>query len=66
MEFQPQKGGLALLRVDDVAGAREELEAKGVEFSGDTMDSGVCHMAIFKDPDGNELVLHQRYAPYTG
>jgi predicted enzyme related to lactoylglutathione lyase len=65
MEFQPQKNGLALLRVDDVAAARQELEAKGVEFVGETVDTGVCHMATFKDPDGNELVLHRRYAPYA-
>jgi hypothetical protein len=34
-----------------------------VEFIADTIDSGVCHMAFFKDPDGNELLLHHRYAP---
>ena len=39
------------------------LEAKGVEFAGDTFDSGVCHMAFFSDPDGNALMLHRRYAP---
>jgi catechol 2,3-dioxygenase-like lactoylglutathione lyase family enzyme len=51
------------LRVADVAEARTELEAKGVQFEGDTFDSGVCHMAFFKDPDGNQLMLHRRYAP---
>ena len=64
LEFHPIKNGLALLRVDDVAVARAELEAKGVEFIADTFDTGVCHMAPFKDPDGNELTLHKRYAPY--
>jgi catechol 2,3-dioxygenase-like lactoylglutathione lyase family enzyme len=64
MEFYAMKNGLALLRVDDVARAREELEAKGVEFFGETLDTGVCHMAFFRDPDGNELTLHKRYAPY--
>ena len=49
--------------MDDVEAARGELEAKGVEFAADTMDSGVCHMAFFKDPDGNALMLHHRYAP---
>jgi len=63
-EFEPNKNGIALLRVDDVDAARTELEEKGVEFTGDTFDTGVCHMAIFRDPDGNELVLHKRYAPY--
>ena len=51
------------LHVDDVAAARAELEAKGVEFLGDTFDTGVCHMALFRDPDGNDLMLHHRYAP---
>ena len=64
MEFAPQKNAHPALHVDDVAAARTELEAKGVEFNGDTFDTGVCHMAIFADPDGNHLMLHRRYAPY--
>jgi catechol 2,3-dioxygenase-like lactoylglutathione lyase family enzyme len=60
--FAPSPAGLAL-RVPDVAAARAELEAKGVEFQGETHDTGVCHMAFFKDPDGNALMLHRRYAP---
>jgi predicted enzyme related to lactoylglutathione lyase len=51
------------LRVDDVQAARSELESRGVSFVMDTIDSGVCHMAIFLDPDGNALTLHRRYAP---
>jgi len=51
------------LHVDDVAAARSELEERGVEFSADTFDTGVCHMAFFSDPDGNALMLHHRYAP---
>lgn len=61
--FAPQKNAHIALHVDDVAAARAELEAKGVEFAGDTIDSGVCHMAFFTDPDGNDLMLHCRYAP---
>jgi predicted enzyme related to lactoylglutathione lyase len=63
-EFGPQKNGIALFHVEDVEAARNELEAKGVEFRGETFDTGVCHMATFSDPDGNQLVLHKRYAPY--
>jgi catechol 2,3-dioxygenase-like lactoylglutathione lyase family enzyme len=62
VEFQPNKAGFAL-RVPDVAQARSTLEAGGVEFRGDTVDTGVCHMAFFTDPDGNYLILHRRYAP---
>jgi len=60
--FAPSPAGLAL-RVQDVAAARAALEAKGVEFDGETIDTGVCHMAFFRDPDGNALMLHRRYAP---
>jgi catechol 2,3-dioxygenase-like lactoylglutathione lyase family enzyme len=51
------------LRVPDVAETRKELEGRGVEFDGEVLDTGVCHMAFFKDPDGNQLMLHRRYAP---
>ena len=64
MQFAPQKNAHPALHVDDVAAARQELEGKGVEFNGDTFDTGVCHMAFFSDPDGNDLMLHSRYAPY--
>ena len=58
----PHDAGFAL-RVPDVHEARKELESKGVVFNGDVLDTGVCHMAFFADPDGNQMVLHRRYAP---
>ena len=63
MPFAPQKNAHPALHVDDVAASRAELEAKGVEFTGEIFDTGVCHMAFFVDPDGNDLMLHCRYAP---
>ena len=60
--FEPNTAGFAL-RVPDVPAARAELEAHGVEFLGETVDTGVCLMAFFRDPDGNVLILHRRYAP---
>jgi catechol 2,3-dioxygenase-like lactoylglutathione lyase family enzyme len=66
MTFAPQKNAHPALHVDDVAAARGELEAKGVEFFGEILDTGVCHMAFFTDPDGNDLMLHNRYKPYDG
>ena len=51
------------LHVDDVAAARAALEGRGVQFQGEILDTGVCHMAFFADPDGNALMLHHRYAP---
>ena len=63
MQFAPQKNAHPALHVDDMAASRAELEAKGVVFAGETLDTGVCKMALFTDPDGNDLMLHSRYAP---
>src|SRR5215210_3674331 len=57
-EYSPGNCWVAL-QVDDVAAARAELEEKGVTFH-QSFDSGVCHQAIFSDPDGNTLILHHR------
>jgi catechol 2,3-dioxygenase-like lactoylglutathione lyase family enzyme len=62
LRFAPNEAGFAI-RVSDVCAARAELEAKGVEFLAETWDSGVCHFAAFRDPDGNTIILHRRYAP---
>ncbi len=62
LEHHPLRHQIAL-HVDDVAAARKTLEQRGVEFSGDIFDTGVCHMAFFEDPEGNALMLHHRYAP---
>ncbi len=59
--FQPNIAGLAL-RVSDVAAAVEEARAGGAEVIG-IEDTGVCHMGFVRDPDGNVLILHRRYAP---
>jgi catechol 2,3-dioxygenase-like lactoylglutathione lyase family enzyme len=59
--FVPNENGIAL-RVEDVESAVEEVRVKGAEVIG-IQDSGVCHMGFVKDPDGNVLILHRRYAP---
>jgi predicted enzyme related to lactoylglutathione lyase len=64
MQFAPQKNGHLALHVDDVAATRAALEEQGVSFVAPTIDTGVCHMALFTDPDGNDLMLHHRYAPH--
>jgi catechol 2,3-dioxygenase-like lactoylglutathione lyase family enzyme len=64
LPFVANEAGFAV-RVADVAEARAELEAEGVEFIAETWDSGVCHFAPFRDPDGNTVILHRRYAPRT-
>jgi catechol 2,3-dioxygenase-like lactoylglutathione lyase family enzyme len=71
--WEPERDGLPFvantagfaIRVADVGVARAELEARGVEFVAETWDSGVCRFAAFRDPDGNTLILHRRYAPRT-
>ncbi len=65
LEFQANNHPLEL-RVDDFEAAKAELASRGVEFEGDTLDSGVCFQAFFADPDGNALAIHHRYAPTKG
>jgi catechol 2,3-dioxygenase-like lactoylglutathione lyase family enzyme len=60
-DFVPNTAGVAL-RVPDVGSAVEEMRAAGAEILG-IEDTGVCHMGFVKDPDGNVLILHRRYAP---
>jgi catechol 2,3-dioxygenase-like lactoylglutathione lyase family enzyme len=62
VEFRANNHPIAL-HVDEFEAARPELESRGVEFKGDTLDSGVCYQAFFEDPDGNALAIHHRYAP---
>jgi predicted enzyme related to lactoylglutathione lyase len=62
LDYQPNHNAIAL-HVEDVGAARATLAERGVQFAGDTLDTGVCHMAFFADPDGNALMLHHRYAP---
>jgi predicted enzyme related to lactoylglutathione lyase len=64
LEHHTQRLHIAL-HVEDVPAARAALEARGIAFQGDTLDTSVCHMAFFADPDGNALMLHHRYAPRT-
>ena len=61
IEFRPNNHPIEL-HVDDFEGAKAELESRGVEFRGETLDSGVCWQAFFADPDGNALAIHHRYA----
>ena len=63
-QFAPSPAGIAI-RVPDVVVARTELEAKGVEFEGEIVHTSVCDMTFFKDPDGNALILHRRFAPFA-
>jgi catechol 2,3-dioxygenase-like lactoylglutathione lyase family enzyme len=61
LDFKPHTHPIAF-HVDDFEAAKEELRSRGVEFEGETLDSGVCLQAFFLDPDGNALAIHHRYA----
>ncbi len=61
LPFTPNESGIAL-RVEDVHAAVEEVRAAGADVMG-VDDSGVCHMGFVRDPDGNVVILHRRYAP---
>jgi catechol 2,3-dioxygenase-like lactoylglutathione lyase family enzyme len=63
LEFLPLPPGSIARRVSDVEAVKARLEAAGVRC-GEMWDSGVCNGASFKDPDGNGLLIHHRYAPY--
>lgn len=60
LELSPNLGGIAL-RVEDVQAACAEPEGRGVDVAG-IRDSGVCHPGVVRDPDGNRVILHRRYA----
>jgi predicted enzyme related to lactoylglutathione lyase len=64
-EFKTLPPATIAFRVPDVEAAKAELEGAGVEFPIGVIDSGVCHIAPFSDPDGNGLMLHRRYAPFA-
>ena len=63
MEFAPQKNGHLAVARRRRGDRSRHARGKGISFTGDTLDTGVCHMAFFTDPDGNDLMLHHRYAP---
>jgi len=62
-EFAPLPASTIALGVPDVAAAKAQLEADGIEV-GDVWDSGVCNGASLNDPAGNRILLHHRYQPY--
>ena len=62
LEFNPNTHPIEF-HVDDFEAAKTELESRGIEFEGETLDSGVCYQTFFQDPDGNALAIHHRYAP---
>lgn len=53
-------GATVALEVDNFDEAIKELQEKQVNFLMKSQESGVCHMALVKDPDGNQIMIHRR------
>jgi catechol 2,3-dioxygenase-like lactoylglutathione lyase family enzyme len=62
IEFEPHNFPIEF-HVDDFDAVKSELASRGIEFEGEVIDSGVCKQTFFRDPDGNMLAIHHRYAP---
>lgn len=59
--WKPSENGPTLaLEVDDYDAALAEAKAAGAKIYMDTMDTGVCRMAVLADPDGNSIMIHKR------
>ncbi len=52
--------GIIALAVEDVRAAIEELRTRDVPILMEPLDTGDCTMAVIADPDGNQLMIHQR------
>jgi predicted enzyme related to lactoylglutathione lyase len=52
-------GGTIALEVEDLDALIADLKGKGVEFLSDLVHGPNCRMAVFKDTEGNSVLLHQ-------
>jgi catechol 2,3-dioxygenase-like lactoylglutathione lyase family enzyme len=60
-EGEPANGGVAMVDVDDVKSAAEQLRASGVEV-GTVLDlAGQVRIVDVFDPDGNRIQLAQHF-----
>jgi predicted enzyme related to lactoylglutathione lyase len=57
---EPGTGTTVALEVDDFDAAYEKLKQRGVTFDREKLETPVCWMAAFRDPDGNRLLIHKR------
>jgi predicted enzyme related to lactoylglutathione lyase len=62
-DWKPSREGTTVaFEVDDIDAAIAKLKERGVTFDLDKLETPVCWMAQFRDPDGNKLVVHKRKA----
>jgi predicted enzyme related to lactoylglutathione lyase len=55
-----QSGPTLAFEVDDLDAWKKKLTGEEVKLVFDTMDTPVCRFFCIKDPDGNDLMIHQR------
>ena len=53
------QGAAAALEVENFDEAVKSLKAQHVSFTTEPFESPCCRMAIIKDPDGNNIVIHK-------
>jgi predicted enzyme related to lactoylglutathione lyase len=56
----PVRGAVVALEVDDIQAEVARLKKLGVKLGMDITQTPVCRMATVRDPDGSEVMLHQR------
>jgi predicted enzyme related to lactoylglutathione lyase len=59
--FKPGKSGaVAGIEVEDFAKATKVLQRAKVKFAIKAHENPSCHMALFYDLDGNQIMIHKR------
>ncbi len=59
-DWKPSRDGTSVaFEVDDIDATIAKLKERGVTFEMDKIETPVCWMAQFRDPDGNKLLVHQ-------
>jgi predicted enzyme related to lactoylglutathione lyase len=59
-ELKPgASGGFIGIEIDDIDSEVKRLKSKGAALKLDTFDTPGCRIAVFADPDGNGINLHQ-------
>jgi predicted enzyme related to lactoylglutathione lyase len=60
-DWKPSRDGTTIaFEVDDIDAEIARLKKQGVTFDLEKLETPVCWMAQFRDPDGNKLVVHKR------
>jgi predicted enzyme related to lactoylglutathione lyase len=59
--WQPSRDGTSVaFEVDNIDAEIARLKEAGITFEMEKIETPVCFMAQFRDPDGNKLLVHQR------